>query len=116
MAKMIYFIDGSCGAIFCDDHDAVKKAGELEYILRSKLGDDTANLLREVISDYKDNISGLSDEIKSYEGSCESYCSCLQDALDGISEALFLLKDKRINREKIENILNNLTTSIKNEL
>lgn len=48
MARTLYFLDGSHETLFCGD-DSEKQAAELEHILRERLGDDAAALLREIL-------------------------------------------------------------------
>ena len=114
MARTIYFSDGSREVLFCGD-DTEKQAA-LERILRERLGDDTAALFREMVQDSKDELDALADELKSYEDSCESYRSCLQDVFDSMGQASALLLEKRFDREKMDHIFCTLLTQINNEL
>lgn len=116
MANTIYFADGSREVLFYGMYDTDKKVEALERILRERLGDDTAALFREIMQDRKDEITAVSDELKSYEGSCESYRSCLQEVFGGLGSAAALLVEKRLDRKKMDAIFCNLMTAINNEL
>lgn len=116
MANTIYFADGSHEVLFYGEYDTDKKVEALERILRERLGDDTAALFREIMQDRKDEITAVSDELKNYEGSCDSYRSCLQEVFDGLGRAAALLVEKRLDRKKMDTIFCTLLTAINNEL
>lgn len=114
MARTLYLLDGSCEVLFCGE-DPEKQAVDLEHILRERLGDDAATLLREILDAEQDTIDDLVCEIKSYERSCDSYRSALQDIKDGLQALSELIGSARLNRQKIAAAVNTLITELNNE-
>lgn len=115
MARTLYLRDGSCEVILCND-DAKKQVEALQRILKERLGDDAAALFCEILNRQQNGCASLDDELKSYEGSCESYRDTLQDVQDGLQTVLKMLDVNRINRKKIANTVSVLITKINNEL
>lgn len=107
MARVLYFPDGSCSVMLHTDHDSA--APEFERVLRDRLGGDAADFMVELLQEAAEIREGLTDEMRSYELSCESYRNCLQDILDG-------LEDLRFNRKGIAVKIQALITRINNEL
>lgn len=115
MARTIYFADGSREVLFCGN-DPDKQADDLERIIRERLGDDAASFLREILSPEKNGRADLEWELKSYEGSCESYRDTLQEVLDELQASLKLLSAKRIDRKQLTDTVSRLITRINIEL
>ena len=69
-----------------------------------------------ILQDHKYEVESLEGELRSYECSCESYHTCLQDVQSGLKEASALLSDQRLSRTKLETVFRRLLLLIKNEL
>ncbi len=63
MARTLYFTDNTQVALFCDDTE--KLVDDLERILRECLGNDTADLLCDIMQEYRDMVAILKDELKA---------------------------------------------------
>lgn len=116
MARALYFADGSHEVLFCDETDPPQNIEALERILRERLGNDAASLFDSILQDHKYEVENLEGELRSYECSCESYHTCLQDVQSGLKEASALLSDQRLSRTKLETVFRRLLLLIKNEL
>lgn len=102
MARTIYFPDGSCEVLLRED-----AAIDLERILRERLGDEVAELFLETRCPMEQD---------DHEFACDSYRTCLQNALDELRAALNVLETPRSDRKKIARSLNQVIKSILNEL
>ncbi len=116
MAQTVYFRDGTHEVIFCRPDDTEGRKIVLERILREKLGEDTVSLLNDVLDPELNGIDALEWELKSYEGSCESYRACLGDVYDGLNEMVKLLRENRLNRKKLTELTDKLRKQIHSEL
>ncbi len=115
MALTLYLLDGSHEVLFCGD-DPEKQAADLERIIKERLGDDAAALLRKILDPEQNGRADLEWEIKSYESSCENYHDTLQDVQDGLQTLTKLVSSERLNRKKIADTVSVLITKINNEL
>lgn len=100
MARVICFRDGTREVLLHED-DPEEVYKQLEQILQERLGDEVAELLHQVTEADEDP----EDELRGYETSCESYRDCLQDVQDKLHAALNLLAAPRLNRAKINAII-----------
>ena len=116
MARTIYFEDGSHEVLFCDETNTEANEEALERILRERLGEDTAALLRQVLRERREDMKALEDEFKSYEGSCDSYRACLGEVRSLAEQVLLLLREQRIERKKITSTINSIIRNIHYEL
>ncbi len=115
MARTLYLLDGSQEVLFCGD-DPEKQAAELKRILRERLGDDAAALLREILDPEQNGRADLEWELKNYERSCDSYRSTLQDVQEDLQTISDLVGGDHLNRKKIDDTVSALITKINNEL
>lgn len=106
MARTIYFNDGSREILLSEDNERQ----DLERILRERLGDDTAELFLEIT----EADTGLEDELKSYEASCEDYRNLLQSTRDELRSVLGFLQ--KLNCAKITVSIQRLIKTIDNNL
>ena len=110
MARVICFPDGSTEVLLSDGLDLETRSRELEVILQDRLGDDFMKLYQECYG--SEDVQTPDD----YERACDSYRSCLQDALDELQHVLNLLEEPRMNRSKLSSAISRVIKSINNEL
>ena len=91
MARTIYFLDGTREVLLIEDNERT----ELGRIIRERLGTDAETLYQEII---EANIA-LEDELKSYEGSLETYHTQLTDTRDALQDILKFTS--KLNCEKV---------------
>lgn len=116
MANTLYFSDGSHEVLFHGESDTEADEEALERVLRERLGEDAAALLRRVLRERREDMDALEDERGSYEGSCGSYRACLLEVKSLAEQAARLLREQRIDREKTARLLDSIVRNIHDEL
>lgn len=116
MARTIYFPDGSMEVLFHPDDDTDGLLSDLERIIRERLGNDTAALLREVV--HPADVKAYEQELDSYSSSIESYRACLEEVHDSLADlnTLINLTPRKATRAKIQQVLIAQIKAINNEM
>lgn len=109
MAYVVCFPDGSTDTLLSNPGDRNARLTELEGILRERLGDDFAGLLAECCEDPE-------PKGDDYEAICDGYRACLQDVLEKLQKAQYLLEQPRVDRKKLASVIRQAETNIINEL
>lgn len=92
MAQVLYIPGGGCEILLCGEDDFEGRKAAFERIVRERLGTDAAALFNKLM----ETAAGMSleDEIKSYEATCERYCTLLCDARDELGSLAGSIEQK----------------------
>lgn len=104
MARTLYLKDGSREVLIAEESDVAV----LEQIIQERLGYDAVELFRSVVAECSPP--------DDYEMACDSYRTCLQDALDDLKSLKSMLETPRSDRRKALRSLERTITRINDEL
>ena len=97
MAKTIYFPDGT--------HEVMIGPQAFENVILTRLGYDAFNWYKEMKEQEADEIATTEQDIIDCEMETERYRFMCIDARDSLDEAINLLINKRLDKQKLLDIL-----------
>lgn len=114
MARVLYLNDGTKEIILSGTLEG--QIIEMARIIRERLGDDAEKQYLAIVDASKTDVTTLEQELKSYEGTCESYYDCLLNVLCGLNGVTMLLRAPHIDRRTISEEIRELVIAINNEI
>jgi len=108
MADTLYLPDGSMEVLFSRD--------DFKRLIYEKLGSDAEQKLIEIIQEADYTQAKVNTDLESYEASLESNTRCFNDLLDSIKEAKQLLNEKRLNKNRMVKLLDEIEKLISNQI
>ena len=107
--KVLTLLDGSA-EIICNDE-------EIKEVVYDNLGDDAAECIQRLIDKADYTTRKIDTDLMAYESSLESNTSAFLDIQYNIDELLsYVTKTKRMDRDKIKNLLINTLGIISNQI
>lgn len=105
IAESIYLNDGSVEYIFSEG-DKKKVLGKL---IHDRIGFDVMKLFYSMFDDYDDKVFDCTSELHDMANALDNYRSGLFDAMHALDD---VLSAKRIDREELRRIRNNIYNSL----
>lgn len=119
MARVITFLDGTSKVLVLrpdmPDEFSIPR-GYLEEIVREKLGQNTYDLLQEVLTDLDQTADVLREEMSGYEGTMESYADCMRSVREELSALYARMRQGRVPAGDIAQVLQTQIKQLDNEL
>lgn len=99
MAEVIHFRDGSSEAVLTD------KPTFIERCICEKLGKETADFISDYIKELLDEIEHYEIALLEPERTADGYLTLCQDTLTALGELRLLVYESRINKNKIQKVV-----------
>lgn len=110
MAETVYLNDGSMEVVF-DEKDIF-----LERLLWEKLGDDAARFFTNYVNEIKEEAKYTEEAQQEAERSADGYLALCQGALGALGELKDLVHEERLNRAKIQKIVDGAYSNLYHDL
>jgi hypothetical protein len=106
MAKTIYLKDGSTEILFSDN--------DFQKLICDKLGREAEQEVIELMEKADYNKEKVNTDLGSYEASLDEMNCCLNDVLDSLDNMRKFLEGKRIDKEKLKDMIDSIERQINN--
>jgi hypothetical protein len=112
MSNVCYLPDGTTEYCFTKD--------DYINIISNKCGRDVEqwlnNFIEELIEEADKTSKIIDTDLRSYEMSLESNATCFIDVLEHLKELEGLLWAKRVNKDKVQDVIDYIKEQINNEI
>ncbi len=99
MAETVYLLDGTMEVVLTE------KDVFIERLIREKLGDDAARFVTEYIRELVEEAKYTEEAQQEAEKIADGYLALCQGALGALGELKDLVHEERLNRAKIQKIV-----------
>ena len=99
MAETLYLNDGTMEVVL-EEKDIF-----LEKLLRNKLGEDAARFFRSYIAEMLDDAEYAEEALQDAEKTADDYLALCHGAVGAFSELKELVHEERLNKAKIQKIV-----------
>jgi hypothetical protein len=104
MAKTIYLKDGSTEILFSNK--------DFQKLIYDRLGNDAEQEIINLIEQSDYNKAKVNTDLDSYESSLEEMNCCMNDVLDRLNDMRKIVEGKRIDKEKLKDMINSIEHQI----
>ncbi len=112
MADVISLKDGSVETIF--------EPKDFKYLVEKHMGWDADKYFENLISELQEQAdytqAKVDTDLESYEASLESNTRCMNDILDDLKAMETILNAKRMDKQKLFNLIEQIETKINNQI
>ncbi len=106
MAKTIYLKDGSMEILFSNR--------DFQRLIYDRLGTEAEQEIINLINESDYTQIKVNTDIDSYESSLDGMNCCLNDVLDSLVDMRKIIEGKRIDKDKLKDMIDNMERQINN--
>lgn len=100
MAETVYLLDGTMEVVLTE------KDAFIERLIREKLGDDAARFVSDYIKEILEEAKYTEEAQQEAEKAADAYLALCNDALDTFRQLKALVSEPRLDRGKLQKVVN----------